>query len=81
MSSVTIAVDPAKIIVELAVANPSGHISGRRRLTRARFERFWPQHACALLQISGGSSDPFREGVSRQRLAHQLGSVREIDVR
>jgi transposase len=42
MSSNTIAVDLAKNVFELAVANPGGHILERRRLTRTQFERFWP---------------------------------------
>jgi transposase len=41
MSSVTIAVDLAKNVFELAVANTSGRISERKRLSRPQFERFW----------------------------------------
>lgn len=41
MSSVTIAVDLAKTVFELAVSNGAGRITERRRLSRAQFERFW----------------------------------------
>ena len=42
MSSLTIAVDLAKTVFEIAVAHQSGRILERRRLTRSQFERFWP---------------------------------------
>ncbi len=41
MSTVTIAVDLAKNIFELAVAGRAGTIRERKRLSRAQFERFW----------------------------------------
>ena len=41
MHTVTIAVDLAKNVFELAVANYPEHIRERRRLSRAEFERFW----------------------------------------
>lgn len=41
MSSVTIAVDLAKNVFEIAVSPRPGQITERHRLTRARFERFW----------------------------------------
>lgn len=41
MSSVTIAVDLAKHVFELAVSSTAGRISERRRLSRSQFERFW----------------------------------------
>lgn len=41
MSSVTIAVDLAKNVFELAIANASGRITERKRLSRPQFERFW----------------------------------------
>ncbi len=44
MSKVTIAVDLAKDIFEVAVATASGTIIERKRLTRAQFERFWHTH-------------------------------------
>lgn len=43
MRSVTIAVDLAKQVFEVAVSTASGHISERKRLSRAQFERFWMQ--------------------------------------
>lgn len=41
MSSVTVAVDLAKRVFEVAVSTERGRISECRRLTRAQFERFW----------------------------------------
>lgn len=41
MSSVTIAVDVAKQVFELAVSPSPGRISERLRLSRSQFERFW----------------------------------------
>lgn len=41
MSTVTIAVDLAKNVFEIAGANASGTIIERRRMTRPQFERFW----------------------------------------
>ena len=39
--SITIAVDLAKNVFELATTHEQGRIIERRRLTRAQFERFW----------------------------------------
>jgi transposase len=41
MSSVTIAVDVAKQVFELAVSPSPGRITERLRLSRSQFERFW----------------------------------------
>lgn len=41
MSSLTIAVDLAKNVFELAVSNNSGRVTERKRLSRPQFERFW----------------------------------------
>lgn len=41
MSSVTIAVDLAKTVFELAVSPAAGRIHERKRLSRSQFERFW----------------------------------------
>ena len=41
MSNVTIAVDLAKDVFEIAAANSAWKIVERKRLTRAQFERFW----------------------------------------
>ena len=40
MDATTIGVDLAKTVFELALANAAWHVIGRRRLTRAQFERF-----------------------------------------
>ena len=45
MSSVTIAVDLAKHVFEVAVSTGPGRITERRRMSRTQFERFWPGRA------------------------------------
>lgn len=41
MTKLLIAVDIAKDVFEIAVAQPSGKILERKRMTRSQFERFW----------------------------------------
>jgi hypothetical protein len=41
MSTVTIAVDLAKNVFEIAVAGRAGTIKERKRLSRPQFEQFW----------------------------------------
>jgi transposase len=41
MNATTVAVDLAKNVFELAVANEHGHVGERQRLTRAQFERWF----------------------------------------
>lgn len=41
MSTLTIAVDLAKTVFELAITNHAGTVIERKRLTRGQFERFW----------------------------------------
>lgn len=41
MSSLTIAVDLAKNVFELAISNTAGRVAERKRLSRSGFERFW----------------------------------------
>lgn len=41
MSSVTIAVDLAKNVFELAISGRVGRVTERKRLSRSQFERFW----------------------------------------
>lgn len=45
MSSVTIAVDLAKHVFEVAVSAEQGRITERRRMSRTQFERFWSGRA------------------------------------
>jgi transposase len=57
MSKLTIAVDLAKDVFEVAVAKPSGKIIERKRLTRAQFERFWQtREPCAVVMEACGSA-------------------------
>ncbi|HEV2125937.1 MAG TPA: IS110 family transposase [Chloroflexota bacterium] len=57
MSKVTIAVDLAKDVFEIAVALPSGKIIERKRLTRAQFERFWQtKEPCSVVMEACGSA-------------------------
>ena len=57
MKKLVIAVDIAKDVFELAVAQKSGHILERKRLTRARFERFWQtREPCEVAMEACGSA-------------------------
>jgi transposase len=57
MSSVIIAVNLAKCVFEIAVANQNQRITERRRLTRAQFERFWSTRApCRVVMEACGSA-------------------------
>lgn len=62
MRSLTIAVDLAKHVFELALSNEPGTVLERRRLTRSQFERFWTDRppcrvvmeACASARVDAG---------------------------
>lgn len=57
MSSVTVAVDLAKNVFELAVSNTAGRITERKRLSRAQFERFWADRLpCRVVMEACASS-------------------------
>jgi transposase len=57
MSKLTIAVDLAKDVFEIAVATPSGKVIERKRLTRPQFERFWQtREPCAVVMEACGSA-------------------------
>src|SRR5690348_11891751 len=57
MHSTTVAVDLAKNVFELAVADSEGKIGERARLNRARFSSFFVQRApCRVLMEACGSS-------------------------
>jgi len=57
MSTVTIAVDLAKHVFELAVATRPGSIQERKRLTRPQFEQFWGTRApCRVVMEACASS-------------------------
>ena len=57
MKKLVIAVDIAKDVFELAVAQKSGHILERKRLSRARFERFWEtREPCEVAMEACGSA-------------------------
>ena len=43
-TNVTIAVDTAKNVFEIAISPAAGQIRERRRMTRHQFERFWSTH-------------------------------------
>lgn len=52
MNRVTIAVDLAKTVFEVAVANGAGRITEHRRLSRPQFERFWSDRlpCCVVME-------------------------------
>ena len=51
----TIGVDLAKNVFELAISDGRGRITGRRRLTRAQFERFWINQPAARVVMEACS--------------------------
>lgn len=56
-SRVTVAVDLAKSVFQVVVADEHGKITERRRLTRPQFERFWENRApCRVLMEACGSA-------------------------
>ena len=59
MSSVTIAVDLAKNVFELAVSPHPGKISERKRLSRAQFERFWADCAPCRVVVEACASSHY----------------------
>lgn len=55
MSNVTIAVDTAKNVFEVAISAAAGQIRERRRMTRQQFERFWStREPCRVVTREGG---------------------------
>ena len=57
MSNVTIAVDTAKNVFEIAISAAAGRISERRRMTSHQFERFWSDRPpCQVVMEACGSS-------------------------
>jgi hypothetical protein len=71
MDTTTIAVDLAKHVFEVAEANRAGRVTGRRRLTRAQFERFLQQQppahvvmeACGTAHFWGRTAISLRVGM------------------
>lgn len=59
MFTVTIAVDLAKHVFEIAVATRAGRISERKRLTRGQFEEFWTKRASCRVVMEACASAHF----------------------
>lgn len=59
MSTVTIAVDLAKNVFELAVSSQAGTIRERKRLSRPQFEQFWGTRAGCRVVMEACSSSHF----------------------
>jgi transposase len=59
MSTVTIAVDLAKNVFELAVASRAGSIRERKRLSRPQFEHFWVTQAPCRVILEACASSHF----------------------
>jgi transposase len=59
MSTVTIAVDLAKNVFEIAVAGRAGTIRQRKRLSRPQFEQFWGQQSPCRVVMEACSSAHF----------------------
>lgn len=59
-SRVTVAVDLAKTVLQVVVADERGKITERRRLSRSQFERFWEHRTpCRVLMEACGSAHPW----------------------
>lgn len=57
MSTVTIAVDLAKNVFEIAVTGRAGVIRERKRLSRVQFEQFWgTRERCRVVMEACSSS-------------------------
>jgi transposase len=56
MSTVTIAVDLAKNVFEIAVSNCAGTIKERKRLSRPQFEQFWGTRASCRVVMEACST-------------------------
>jgi transposase len=59
MSSVTIAVDLAKHVFEVAVSTGAGRITERKRLSRSQFERFWANRSPCRVVLEACASSHF----------------------
>jgi len=59
MSNVTIAVDIAKNVFEIAVSAAAGRIQERRRMTRHQFERFWTTREPCRVVMEGCSGSHY----------------------
>jgi transposase len=59
MSTVTIAVDLAKHVFEIAVAGRAGSIRERKRLSRPQFEHFWSNRAPCRVVMEACASAHF----------------------
>lgn len=59
MSNVTIAVDLAKNVFEIAVCRAAGRIHERRRMTRHQFDRFWLTREPCRVVMEGCSGSHF----------------------
>lgn len=67
MPTLTIAVDLAKNVFELAVANGSGTIIERQRFSRSQFERFWARTPACRVVFEACASAHFWGRYLRQR--------------
>jgi transposase len=59
MPKMTIAVDLAKNIFEIAVAGPSGRFRERKRLSRPQFDRFWDRQPPCRVVMEGCATSHF----------------------
>jgi transposase len=59
MTNVTIAVDIAKNVFEIAVSVAAGRIHERWRMTRQQFDRFWSTREPCRVVMEGWSGSPY----------------------
>lgn len=67
MNRVTIAVDLAKHVFEIAITKGDGRIQERHRLRRLQFERFWQQRARCLVVMEACASSHYWARHLRER--------------
>lgn len=66
MHATTIAVDPAKSVFQVSVANQADRIIDRKRLTRSQFHRFIAQQAPSLIVMEACATSHYWSQVAQQ---------------
>lgn len=73
MNATTVAVDLAKSVFQVAVADASGRIAGSHRLSRTQFERFFGNHAADLVVMEAcGSAHHWARSLQSQGISVRL---------
>ena len=67
MNTLTVSVDLAKHVFEIAVSAPRGKICERKRLSRLQFERFWSTRGSCRVVMEACASSHFWARYLRRR--------------